>query len=531
MGGAPPAPEGGLSGRVSRLSGVRRHALACLLGILAVAAHPPFFAVPVLLISFPALVWMLQGAARGRTAFAVGWWFGAGFFGAGLYWVSNALLVDAASFAWLIPFALVGLSAGLGLFIGGTTWLAWRLAPGPASLPAALAVSWAALEMVRGVIFTGFPWNPMGQVWLAVPEVVQTASIVGVFGLSLATVWIAAAPAAFARGRGAGLSASAVAAVIVVAGFAFGAVRLPAGDLATVPDVRLRLVQPNVPQALKWRPEHRERQVAKLIRLSRHGMDDGSVQPPTHVIWPESAVPLFLSTNQTAMRVVARALTPNGILVAGAPRLERVGDAPPRLYNSLHAIDSAGRLVATYDKFHLVPFGEYVPLRDWLPVEKVTPGRTDFSAGPGPVTLEIPGAPAASPLICYEVIFPGSVVASDAARPGWLLNLTNDGWFGISIGPHQHFASARMRAVEEGLPLVRVANTGISGVIDPYGRVLGRVGLGDEGILDSGLPVAVEETVFSRLGQFAPIFCLFLAISWTLLSSRGYIKALNNNPK
>ena len=506
-------PAAGCLGRIAAsvqsLIGWRRWALAFLLGALAAAAQPPVYFLPMLLVSFPGLVWLLDGARRRRTAFALGWLFGAGYFAAGLYWVSNALLVEAARFAWLIPFTVLGLSFGLSLFIGIATLLARTLwAPGSGRI-LALAGSWTILEWVRGVLLTGVPWNPVGNVWVIWEPLLQVAALSGVYGLSAITVFAAASCAMLsADGRRAlavPVSGLAILAVLSGAGF----LRLSDASGGTVPGVKLRVVQPNIDQRNKWRPDRRAPNYARHIEMS--GTPAGS-DAITHVIWPETAAPFSVPTDAVRRRLMRRAIPPGGLLITGTPRFERVGGRISGAWNSLAVVDERAQVIDVYDKHHLVPLGEYVPFRDILPVEKVTAGSLDFTAGPGLRTLRLPGLPPVSPLICYEAIFPGAVARSDD-RPSWLLNVTNDAWFGNSAGPRQHFASARLRAVEEGLPLVRAANTGISGVIDPYGRVLHRLEVGQSGVLDSRLPLPVPvPTLFSRYGNMLPVGCAVIML-------------------
>jgi apolipoprotein N-acyltransferase len=292
----------------------------------------------------------------------------------------------------------------------------------------------------------------------------------------------------------------------------------PALGVETVDGVMLRLVQPNIDQASKWLPELRRGHIENQMRLS----SGPGARPVSHVIWAETAVP-FLLTSEPELRSQLAGIVPrNGLLITGAPRLSGSG-TPQRLSNSLHGLDETGAVVGIYDKHHLVPFGEYTPLRSvlgWLGLGKLTVGGQGFSAGPGLATLDLPGLPPFSPLICYEIIFPGRVVA-EGPRPQWLLNLTNDAWFGISSGPYQHFASARIRAVEEGLPMVRVANTGISAVVDPYGRVYGRLHLNRVGVLDSALPKPVKGvTLYARYGDGMGLFCIVILVISTLIFRR-----------
>ncbi len=500
------APAARLKDRLARLAGGRRCAVAFGLGAGAALALPPVHAVVLLIPALVGLVWLIDQAQRPRAAFALGWWFGFGHFAVGLYWIAFPLLVEPERFAWMIPFAVGGLAAAMAAFHGAVAalaWLsqtrsarAWRLGAAGAGRVLFLAVFWTALEWLRAWAFTGFPWNLIGTVWTFSPAMIQLAAVTGVYGLSLITVAVAAMPAVLADPRDAGGRARswwpvAGAFAVLAAVWVGGAVRLSAGTDATVPGVRLRLVQPNIPQALKWAPTERERHLVKQVRLSTRPPSSpagAGARPPTHVIWAETAVPYYVANEPALLKALGSVVGDGGALIVGAPRTTPEPTTPFQVWNSLHAIDARGRIAATYDKFHLVPFGEYVPFRRWLPIAKITHGETDFSRGPGPQTLAIPGLPSVSPLICYEIIFPGAVRAPER-RPGWLLNLTNDAWFGLSSGPYQHFAAARLRAVEEGLPLVRVANNGISAIVDPYGRVRVSLGLGREGVVDGDLPM------------------------------------------
>jgi apolipoprotein N-acyltransferase len=517
------APVHGLAAlaqRVGALTGLRRAALAVLLGAMATAAMPPVHLVPTLLISFPALVWLLDGSDKaGRRpawrAFFAGWWFGVGYFATGLYWVSHALLVDAVKFGWLIPFVLTGLAGGLGIFIGAATALTHLTRTRGIARVLVLAVAWTAGEWLRGHIFTGFPWNLVGAAWTGVTPMMQPAAVVGLYGLSLLTVSIAALPATLAApGAGFRRWGGAVAAALLLAGLWLGgAIRVPADPQATVPDLRFRLVQPDIPQSLKWDPALREQHLVRTMQLTRAPGYEGI----THVIWPEAAVPFALSASATLRQAIGTVVPPGGLLLTGAPRIAGEG-ASFQAWNSLYALDGSGEVVGLFDKFHLVPLGEYVPFRGVLPLEKITPGIGDFSAGPGPRTLDLPGLPPFSPLICYEIIFGGAVV-DPATRPAWLLNITNDAWFGISSGPYQHFASARFRAVEEGLPLARAANNGISAMVDPYGRVVASLGLGETGVLDVPLPRSLAPTLYARYGD-AILFLLMVACLGIALTLR-----------
>ncbi len=501
-----------LSAALAGLSGWRRLAVTAGLGAVATFSAPPTYAIPVLLIAFPGLLWILQGVTSRRTAFLVGWTFGFGFFVPGLYWIAFALTVDLASFWWLIPFAVAGLPAVLAIFVGCAT-MSLHMLP-LAGLPRILAFAalWGLAEWLRGHTFTGFPWQLAGYGWVAWGPVLQSVSVIGIYGLSLLTVLVTALPAALIQaedGRvsriGIGACLAGLCLFVAIAGA--GAVRLT-GGVDDVPGVRLRLVQPNITQVDKWNRQLAPRHFAMHLELSQRP----APVPVTHIFWPETAVPYALEREPAVRQAIADATPAGGLIVTGTPRFSST--APRQVWNSLAAVDDTGSIVGTFDKFHLVPFGEYVPLRGVLPIDKITPGQLDFSPGPGPRTLSLPGLPPVSPLICYEVIFPGAVTTDtgQGERPRWMLNLTNDGWYGRTAGPHQHFAITRARAVEEGIPLVRVATTGISGVVDPYGRVVASLPLGERGVVDSPLPNAIDELTLYTRWRNIPFWAITLMI-------------------
>lgn len=504
--------------RVTGLTGWMRYALAALTGLLAGVTMAPYYLLPLLPLAFVPLIWMLDGLeARGkgrRQAFALGWWFGFPFFLTGFYWIAFAFLVEADSYAWMIPFAMSALPAGLALFTGAAFWLSkalWR--PGPSRI-LTFAVAFSLFEFLRGTIFTGLPWNLMGYAWGSVSDVLQVTAYIGIYGLSFLTVLLAASPAAlFAHQKETtNWRWPFLAAVLLGMIWTAGAVRLymaPMGPGSYVEGVNLRIVQPNIPQADKWLPENQRAIWDRLLVQT----EVASSAPITHVIWPESAPPFILAQEAGARRELAGVLD-GAVLITGALRLERQGDGTPIYYNALHVLGPDANILATYDKHHLVPFGEYLPFRSLLErfgFQNLAAQRVDFRAGPGPRTLSIPGAPDMGPLVCYEAVFPGQVV-DPARRPGWLVQVTDDSWFGDLTGPRQHFGIAQVRAIEEGLPLVRAANTGISAVIDPFGRSLETLGLGEFGIIDSPLPRATAVTLYSRFGDWPLLGVLLLTL-------------------
>ncbi len=519
---------------VIAIEGWRRWVLASVLGFFAMLALPPIYAVIFLIPAFTGLVWLIQASTSLRSAFSIGWWFGFGYFVAGLYWIGIALWIKAAQFGWLIPFAVIGLPAILAIFIGFVTMLTKKVSDWIASwgLILVLGSLWVAFEWIRGWVFTGFPWNLIGSVWTFSDSMIQLAAVTGVYGLSFITVCAAAMPAVLTEK--AVLKPVATRAVIVcVIGLcligAGGALRLITVKTESVPDVRLRLVQPNIPQALKRQRELRAKHVMKQLHMSQAANETAKGEnartknaPPTHVIWAETAVPFMLANEPTLQKIIGEAVPRRGLIITGAPRASKNKKGPFQVWNSLHAVDERGSVVATYDKAHLVPFGEYVPFRNILGMSKITAGHTDFTAGPGPQTLRLKGLPPVSPLICYEGIFPGRVL-DPYDRPQWLLNVTNDAWYGRSVGPYQHFAAVRLRAVEEGLPLARVANTGISAVIDPFGRNTARLGLIEAGVIDSPLPQALTSlTPYARYGDRLVFVLLGVMVIFALVFSRRH---------
>ncbi|MBM3546711.1 MAG: apolipoprotein N-acyltransferase [Alphaproteobacteria bacterium] len=465
-----------------------RRLAALLLGIVATAALPPVEFPLALLVAFSGLLLVSRNVRVIAQAFWLGWWFGLGHLASGLYWIANAFNVDAERFAWLTPIASLGLPAALAIYSGLALALVALTRVEGVGRILAFAVAWTGMEWLRGLLFTGFPWNIAASAWVSVPEVLQTLSLIGAWGVTLLTVLVAGLPAAWGH-RYARRSIAAGVALVAVA-WGYGHWRLANATDATAPGVQLRLVQASVPQRLKWETDQRVATLVKHLTLTR---SESSVEP-TLVIWPETAVPFLVEAEPEVLKAMASAAPPGGAIVTGTIRLRRPGD-PPEITNGLVAVDGDGRIAAAYDKAHLVPFGEYTPLPwlfGWFPALGI-----GMVPGPGRQNLMLPGAPAASALICYEVIFPGAVIDRDD-RPQWLLNLTNDAWYGHSAGPYQHFASTRMRAVEEGLPLVRSAQNGISGVIDAYGRVTKRLGLDEIGVLDAALPTALPPTVYAR---------------------------------
>lgn len=524
--------------------GWRRAAMVAIAGALGALSLAPFHVFPVLWITFPVLVWALDGAAdlgeggrlaRVGPAFLIGWAFGFGWFLAGLWWIGAAFLVDVKEFGWLLPIALFTMSVGLGLFHGLAAALARLLwSEGPARI-AALAVGFFVADWLRGHVLTGFPWNLIGYGFAANEPMMQIDSVLGGYGLTPLAVFVFAAPAVLPRARAADLRFLATVVVVFVAIGGWGWWRLRENPTEYVPDLRFRIVQPAIDQWAKWRPEFKAETVERYVELSSRPVPgpDGKPLPSalrdgtgpargipgiTHLVWPESAFPFVLTAEPWALATIAQLIGDHTMLLTGAVRGEApaAGEVRRRWYNSIYAIGRDAEILAAYDKAHLVPFGEYLPFQDLLEslgLQQLTKLRGGYSSGPGIRTLNLPGLPPVGPLVCYEIVFPGEVV-DRAHPPQWLLNVTNDAWYGMTPGPWQHLHQARLRAVEEGIPVVRAANDGVSAMIDPEGRLVAHLTLGAVGIVDAGLPRPAPTTVFARHGLVPALVLVSLAFLW-----------------
>jgi apolipoprotein N-acyltransferase len=513
--------------------GWRRALAAFLAGAVTTLALPPFNVWPLPFLTFPVLVWLIDGSAAGRfggvvAAAGAGWWFGFGYFLAGIYWVGHAFLVDAKTFGWLLPFAVIALPAGLALFTAFGVALARMLWARGAMRVVALAVALTIAEWLRGHLLTGFPWNTFGYALTTQLAFAQTASLIGIWGLTFIAVAAYAAPAVLAddpadtRRRW----LAPVLALVVIAGLAgYGIWRLDRTPTAFVDGVRLRLMQPNIQQDQRFNYSQRQAVMDRYAALSDRasGPNASGLSDVTHLIWPESAFPFFLTREADALAQIAKLLPEGTVLITGGVRAPETvpTEAVTRAYNSIYVLDHDAAILSIYDKVHLVPFGEYLPFQDVLErigLTQLVQVKGGFIPGDRRRAIAVPRAPHFLPLVCYEVVFPGEAVPR-GERPGWMLNLTNDGWFGRSPGPYQHLQQARVRAIEEGLPLVRAANTGISAVVDPVGRVVSSLPLGTEGVLDAPLPRALRATPYSRWGD-GPAGLMVAAAFILVLQSR-----------
>ncbi|HET7252679.1 MAG TPA: apolipoprotein N-acyltransferase [Xanthobacteraceae bacterium] len=529
--------------------------IAFLAGAASTLALPPTNIWPVPFVTFPVLVWLVDGAAGTRlggvlAAASAGWWFGFGYFLAGLYWLGHAFLVDAKTFGWLLPFAVTALPAAMAIYTALGLALARAIWTRGAIRILALAVALTLAEWLRGHLFSGFPWNTYGYALISPLWLAQGAALIGIWGLTFLAVAIYASPAALADARtdttrpwvAPALSGAVIAALAI-----YGAARLAGTSTNYFEGVHLRIMQPNLQQDDKFNYARKQQVMDRYLALSdrKDGPQSTGLRGITHLIWPESAFPFFLTREPDVLAQISALLPKGTVLITGAIRAPDSRGVVNRAYNSIYVIGDDGSILSVYDKVHLVPFGEYLPFQDLLErlgLEQLTKVRGGFIPGERRQNQPAPGAPNFLPLVCYEIIFASDAVphseqpnwlyrhlgryfdwpfvAGNGARPGWFLNLTNDGWFGASAGPYQHFQQARVRAIEEGLPLVRAANTGISAVVDPLGRVVASLPLGVEGILDAPLPRPLAPTLYARLGDAPAGLMVLGGLGWVMLSRR-----------
>ena len=502
-------------------------ALSMGLGAVSAAGQAPLGAWWLALPAFAALLAVLMRQASAGRAGWLGWAAGAGYGAAAMFWIIEPFQVEAERYGWMAPFALLLLAIAMGVFWACAAWLGVRTAGRRAGLRLpALALGFAASDLLRGYLFTGLPWALLGHSFIDTP-LVQLAALAGPVGLTLVFTFAAAAlaavfsPAAGGRARFARAGFLAGAVAMLAVGWAWGAARLRSPAPAPVRDVVVRLVQPNATQALKWNPEFAREFFFRQIDLTAAPAD----RRPDLIVWPETSVPFLLENPGDGLRMIADAA--QGVPVALGVQRGEAG----RWFNSLALLDAGGAVAAIYDKFHLTPFGEYIPFGDAFARIGVSAFAAQaghgYSPGPGARVLDLGPLGRVQPLICYEAIFPQDLRAAPE-RADWLLQITNDSWFGTVAGPQQHLAQARLRAVETGLPLARAANTGISAMIDARGRVLASLPLDQAGFLDVALPGAAPPTPYTRRGD-APIFA-FIVTFLALLAGLGRLPIDRTRP-
>jgi len=517
------APGPGAATLAGRL---RRAAVLIALGLAIALGQAPWGAWFLTLPALAVALTMIAAAPTPRAAFGRAWLVGAAQFALALSWIVEPFLVDIATHGWMAPFALTGMAGGLALFWAVPGFLGHAALRGRVGRLWAIALGVLAFEALRGGLFTGFPWALIGHIWIGTP-VDQLAAYGGALGLSALALGVSAAMATAAlrwrqsRRVRAGLVLGAALMVLAVT-WVFGTARLLQPPAAS-PDIRIRLVQANVPQHLKWQRDLIPGFFQRHLDLSAAPSDG----PLDLVVWPESAVPVLLENPGQALVMAGQAA---GVpVVLGLDRSEMTPSGARRYFNALAYIDAGGDPLAVYDKHHLVPFGEYFPVLGTLTEAwggLASQVLTGYTAGPGPAILDLGDAGRVLPLICYEVVFPRNL--RTGTRPDYVLQITNDAWFGTRTGPYQHLAQARLRAIEFGLPVVRAANTGVSAVIDARGRITHSLPLGEMGTLDAPVPGARAATFYARTGDapwFGALSLVVLFLLWRGWKRRKFVDA------
>lgn len=490
-----------------------RLAVAAILGALGAFGLAPFGYWPATLAALVLIAPSFQVCDTRAQAAWLGWAFATGYFAHALSWIVEPFLVDVQRHGWMAPFALIFMAGGLALFWAAAFWIARRRDVSAVPQAVFLALSLSLAEIARGYLLTGFPWAGVAQIWVNTP-VAQLLSLIGPYGLGALT-FVVTLPLGAAVFHTKSLRGSAWPLACMIGfgvfAFAFSASRSPISE----GDKTVRLVQPNAPQHQKWDPDYMPLFFARQIEFT------AAAPKMDLIVWPETSVPAWLDSAQPYLQSISEAARGTPVIV-GIQRADG-----PRIYNSMLLLDDVGASKGLYDKHHLAPFGEYVPFSDLLARLGIfglatTVGR-GFSAGPGPAVMDVGPLGKALPLICYEVVFPQDVNGAPA-RADFLLQITNDAWFGTWSGPYQHLAQAQMRAIEQGLPMMRAANTGVSAMIDPHGRVTASLPLGQAGFVDATLPLPLAPTLYVRIGDVAII--LVVSVAFVLLW--GWMRRTDN---
>lgn len=497
---------------------------ALILGCLSVLALPPYYFLPILILSFGGLMFLSQNKLSYKNSFGLGYWFGFGHFALGLFWINHALMLDLPRLGWLIPVTIISSGGFFGLFCAFPLALAAYFRDYRARL-LAFAVFWTLFEWIRSFIFTGFPWNLLGTVWAFSDYAIQAASVFGTYGLSMLTIIAAGSFGLLFISRTKKDIIFAVAVPLTIATFllSFGFCRLNRYSDQEFSDIKIRIVQPSIPQQMKWQKEKLEQNLKTYVEMSKKDLSSDT----DLVIWGETANPFILTMEPQYFDILEPAVPNKGFLLTGA--VDYVYDGEKwRPMNVMQTIKNR-RIVASYGKSHLVPFGEYIPFRQFLPqsLKPVTNVIADFMPGEGLTTIKLPEIPPFGILICYEIIFPAEV-ADTQNRPQWLITLTNDGWYGDSAGPRQHLVATRMRAVEEGLTIVRAANSGISALISKTGIILAQLPLNTSEILDIKLPKTLSvHTLYAQYHNLCPTILGLIILIISLIISKNYVDVKN----
>lgn len=516
------------------LDGWRRLLVAFLAGCLASLGQAPVSWFPLLWLCVPVFIWLLDSASLGkdpkkavRSMALVGWVFGLGFFLCTFYWIGAAFLVEADKFAVLMPFALFFFAAGLALFWAAACGL---VAPLWSSSPMRviwLALAWAALEWLRGTIFTGLPWGGIGQALTSTTVMMQALSLIGPQAMGLIAPIIFALPVFLfteASSRRTGYGLATIAVLLFAGQGAFGFYRLAQPLPKPDAPVTVRIIQPNILQQEKWKLENRSWIFNRLLALTTLDSEGYPVEKVDLFVWPETAIPFYLIEQPAGLAAIADALPDKATLLTGALRREVDFTDREQVYNSIYQLSGDGTIMASYDKIHLVPFGEYLPKERWLRaigLKQLAMQLSGFSSGKKRKLLGDVHIGKILPLICYEIAFPREILSYPAGA-NMIVNVTNDAWFGLTAGPLQHLNLAQMRAVETGLPVIRSANTGVSAMIDPYGRLVAKQDLGTDGLVQGIVPARLPSTLYARFGDRLFFFLWLLTGCLVLIKTRKF---------
>lgn len=519
-----------LADTITLSEGWPRFLFVLVAGAVSGLSVPPLFVLPALFVGLPVWIWALDGAEVTTrwsrlwgAPFQIGFGFGLGYFTVALHWLGAAFLQQGGAFVLLMPFAIVGLAAILSVFWGLASALAHALWSGGVFRLLSFAGSLALGEYARGHLFSGFPFDLVGYAFTANEPMMQAASLIGIYGVTVLGLLAAASPALIWPGGGRLLPRRLMpflaAICLVAAQYGFGLYRLASTPVVPRSDETIRMVQPMILDHQSFGVVNPADIIGQLSGLSaaKLGPEGRGLDSVTKLVWPESVFPFFLTDYPVGIAQIGRMLPDTTLLLTGAPRQALDADGLPVPdnpgYNSILAIDHRGEVVASYDKSHLVPFGEYLPFASFwklFGISQFVPGTNGWAPGEGRRLMSPPGSPAFLALVCYEAVFPGDI--GDPFAADYILNVTNDAWFDGSIGPAQHAHHARLRAVESGLPLIRVANTGLTFATDPLGRVTASLPVGIAGAVDV-VPAAPlpGRTLFAALNDL-PFWTLTLGL-------------------
>ncbi len=488
-------------------------------GLCSAFAFAPFHFFVAAIISISAFYLLIEKKTKTpKQAFYLGLAYGYGYFLSGVYWISISLLVDAAQFGWLIPFALTLIPGFLAIFFAAPAAL-FKIIEKEFSPKFSyqkiliFSLLWLAFEALRSVVFTGFPWNLIGYSLLFSTYAIQLSSVFSIYGLSFFVTIACLTATLFIKPSKHDKIFIVTIIFLIISNFIFGYLRIKNTTLIENENLQMRLVQGNIKQDLKWNPQEKYHGFLKHIVISS-AVENKNLKA---VIWSETAVPYVINDHPDLLDLLKQAIPQDAILITGGLNIEY--DASrleiKNIWNGVFAISHAG-IIDNYDKHHLVPFGEYIPFAKYLPFLQSIAGGSGFNEGNGPKTITTPHF-SFSPLICYEVIFAGEIIDKNN-RPDLLVNVTNDAWFGASSGPYQHLDAAKMRAAEYGISLARSANTGISAYIDPFGNIIKQIHLNKEGFIDVNFIEKISPTIFSKFSYW-PLSLLALAILLFLIIS------------